>query len=357
MKAKNVSSINILSRRKTEHIEISLQKDVCFKDIATGYEKYRFIHQALPEIDLAQVDPHVRLFGKILRAPIFISSMVGGVEEAGGINRNLAEAAQALGVAMGVGSQRCAIEDASAVSSFRVRDVAPDILLFANIGAVQLNYGFGPDECLRAVEMIEADGLILHLNPLQEALQHEGNTRFGGLCNKIESICRALPVPVIVKEVSFGISETAAQRLAGAGVRGIDVAGAGGTSWSQVEKYRSLSKSAFDVAGSFASWGIPTADSVAMAKKGAPDLPVIASGGIRTGIDAAKAIALGASAAGIALPLLKAACESAEEVVTVLRGIIEAFRIAMFCCGARDIPALQKTELVKINRGIYNGHD
>lgn len=348
MKAKNVSSISMMSRRKTEHIEISLQKDVCFRDLTAGFEKYRFVHQALPEINLEQVDPAVSLYGKRLRAPILISSMVGGVDEAAAINRNLAAAAQALGLAMGVGSQRCAIEDPAAASSFQVRGIAPDILLFANIGAVQLNYGFGPDQCRRAVEMIEADALFLHLNPLQEALQHEGNTRFSGLLKNIESLCRSLTVPVIAKEVCFGISETAARQLAGAGVRGIDVAGAGGTSWSQVEKYRSLSKSAFDVADSFASWGIPTADSVIMAKRGAPDLPVIASGGIRSGIDAAKAVALGASAAGIALPLLKAACESPEAVTNALRDIIDAFRIAMFCSGARDIVALQKTELIKI---------
>ncbi len=348
MKAKNVSSINILSRRKTEHIEISLQKDVCFKDLTTGFDHYRFVHQALPEMDLDQVDAGADLFGKHLNAPILISSMVGGVDEAAVINRNLATAAQYLGLAMGVGSQRCAIEDASAASSFQVRGVAPDILLFANIGAVQLNYGFGPDQCRRAVDMIEADGLILHLNPLQEAIQHEGNTRFGGLLKKIESLCRSLAVPVIAKEVCFGISETAARQLADAGVRCIDVAGAGGTSWSQVEKFRSLSKSAYDVAESFASWGIPTADSVIMAKRGAPGLPVIASGGIRNGIDAAKAITLGASAAGIALPLLKAACESPEAVTAALREIIETFRIAMFCSGARDIAALQKTELIKI---------
>ncbi|HOT45581.1 MAG TPA: type 2 isopentenyl-diphosphate Delta-isomerase [Spirochaetota bacterium] len=347
MKAKNVSSISIMSKRKTEHIEISLEKDVSFRDLTAGFEKYRFIHQALPEMDLDQVDTGVSLYGKHLSVPLLISSMVGGVDEATVINRNLAEAAQSLGLAMGVGSQRCAIEDPSAVPSFQVRDVAPDILLFANVGAVQLNYGFGPDQCRRAVDMIEADALFLHLNPLQEAIQHEGNTRFDGLLKKIESLCRSLSVPVIAKEVCFGISETAARQLADAGVSGIDVAGAGGTSWSQVEKYRSLSKSAYDVADTFASWGIPTADSVVMAKRGAPDLPVIASGGIRTGIDAAKAVALGASAAGIALPLLKAACESPEAVQGALREIIETFRIAMFCSGVRNIAALQKTELIK----------
>lgn len=346
MKTKNASTVSLMSRRKTEHIEISLDKDVGFRDLTTGFEKYRFVHQALPEMDLDQADLSVTLFGKRLSAPLLISSMVGGVDEAAAINRNLAAAAQALGLAMGVGSQRCAIEDPAAAYSFQVRDVAPDILLFANIGAVQLNYGFGPDQCSRAVDMIGADALILHLNPLQEALQHEGNTRFSGLLKKIEKVCSSLAVPVIAKEVCFGISETAARQLADAGISCIDVAGAGGTSWGQVEKYRSLSKSAFAVAGSFASWGIPTADSLLMAKRGAPHLPVIASGGIRTGIDAAKAMALGAAAAGIALPLLRAAIESPEMVTGALNEIINTFRIAMFCSGAQDIEALQKNGLI-----------
>ncbi|HNW27919.1 MAG TPA: type 2 isopentenyl-diphosphate Delta-isomerase [Spirochaetota bacterium] len=347
MKSGNVTSFEIMSRRKAEHIEICLEKEVGFGDITAGFECYRFIHQALPETDLDSVDTATTLFGKRLGAPLLISSMVGGVDRAESINRNLAAAAQALGLAMGVGSQRCAIEDAAAAESFRVRSVAPGILLLANVGAVQLNYGFGIDECRRAVDMIEADALILHLNPLQEALQHEGNTRFGGLLAKIEDLCRLLETPVIVKEVCFGISETTARRLADVGVRGIDVAGAGGTSWSQVEKHRAVTKAGYDVAEDFASWGIPTAESVVMAVRGAPGIPVIASGGIRSGIDAAKAIALGACAAGIALPLLKAACESEEAVVTALGRIIDTLRIAMFCTGATDIASLRKAELTK----------
>ena len=285
---KDKAETNRLKKRKTEHIEISLRKDVEFKSVSAGFENYDFIHEALPEIDLDEVDCSITFFGKPLAAPLLISSMVGGVEEASRINRNLAEAAQFLGLAMGVGSQRCAIENPAAAATFRVRDSAPDIMLCANLGAVQLNYGFGIDECRRAVEMIEADALILHLNPLQEALQPEGDTRFSGLLGKIESVCRKLTVPVIVKEVCFGISESVARKLADAGARCIDVAGAGGTCWSEIEKYRSESDLRYRIAESFSSWGIPTAESIQMARRGAPELPVIASGGVRGGIDGAQ---------------------------------------------------------------------
>src|SRR5208337_1783450 len=187
----NIAESNI-ARRKAEHIEITLERDVEFKSVSTGLDNYYFIHQALPEFNLDDVDQSAVLFGKRLKAPIFISSMVGGIPEAARINRNLAAAAQHLGLAMGVGSQRCAIENAAAAASFQVRDVAPDILLCANLGAVQQNYGWGLDECRRAVDMIGADALILHLNPLQEALQPEGNTRFEGILKKIESVCCGL---------------------------------------------------------------------------------------------------------------------------------------------------------------------
>jgi isopentenyl-diphosphate delta-isomerase len=336
-----------LGKRKAEHIEVSLLKDVEYKTVTAGFENYDFYHAALPEIDLETIDLSIEFFGKRLRAPLFISSMVGGVEEASRINRNLAEAAQFLGIGMGVGSQRCAIENPEAAETFRVRDVAPDIMLCANLGAVQLNYGFGIDECLRAVEMIEADALILHLNPLQEALQSEGDTRFGGLLEKIESVCRALSVPVIAKEVCFGISEQVAGMLADAGVGCIDVAGAGGTCWSEVEKYRSGSDLFYQVAESFGTWGIPTAESIQMARRGAPELPLIASGGIRTGIDVAKAIALGSHAAGLALPLLKAAHESPESVIAALSVVIQVLKTAMFCAGAPDIRSLKSITLRK----------
>jgi isopentenyl-diphosphate delta-isomerase len=275
--------------------------------------------------------------------------MTGGVEAAERINLNLAQAAQEMEVAMGVGSLRPALEDESLARTYQVRSVAPSILLLANLGAVQLNYGYGLEECRRAVEMIEADALVLHLNPLQECLQRKGDTDFSGLLAKVEEVCRGLPVPVVVKEVGWGISEEVAKRLAEAGVAAIDVAGAGGTSWSVVERHRASEERERDIARAFAQWGIPTADSIIMARKGAPHTPLIASGGIRTGVDVAKAIALGADACGLATPLLKPATSSPEAVRDELSQIIEVLRISMFCIGARDLSELKGTpRLVEI---------
>jgi isopentenyl-diphosphate delta-isomerase len=335
-------------QRKSDHIRINLEEDVDFKYVSTGLASYRFVHCALPELDLQDIDTSITLLGKPLAAPLLISSMTGGTPEASTINRHLAEAAQAAGVGMGVGSQRAAIEDPSLADTFRVRHVAPDILLMANLGAVQLNYGYGPGECRRAVEMIEADALILHLNPLQEALQPEGNTRFAGLLSKIEAVCGALEVPVIVKEVGWGFSEQVARHLAGAGVAMIDVAGAGGSSWSQVEMHRARTEGQRQVAAAFAGWGIPTAESLLMIRRGAPELPVVASGGIRNGIQIAKAIALGATACGVAGPLLGPATKSDAAVAEVLQVLVTQLRVAMFAAGVADIPTLQHAPILHV---------
>jgi isopentenyl-diphosphate delta-isomerase len=345
-----VDKIESNSKRKYEHLHINLTKDVQFEAVSTGLENYRFIHQALPEIDAASIDLSVSLFGKTLNAPLLLSPMTGGIKQAKRINRNLAQAAQEMGIAMGVGSQRTAIDNPDVVDTFQVREVAPDILLFANLGAVQLNYGYGIEECRRAVEMIEADAIILHLNPLQEALQPEGQTNFIGLLRKIEQICRHLTVPVVVKEVGWGISETVARKLVEAGVAGLDIAGAGGTSWGEVERHRTLSDNHSRIVKSFAAWGIPTAESIQIVRLAAPEITLIASGGLRTGIDMAKAIALGADAAGVAAPLLKAADVSTEAVIEYVNETIEVLRITMFCIGAssiselKDTPFLEKTK-------------
>jgi isopentenyl-diphosphate delta-isomerase len=327
--------------RKAEHLRINLEEDVSGKGITTGFEQYRFAHCALPELDLDEVDTSRRLFGRRLAAPLLISSMTGGVPMGGALNRVLARTAQSLGIAMGLGSQRVALEEPDRAEWFRVRDVAPDVLLFANFGAVQLNYGFGVDDCLRAVEMIEADALILHLNPLQEAVQPGGNTNFSGLARRIAAVCRALPVPVVVKEVGWGISAETARLLVEAGVSAIDVAGAGGTSWSEVEKHRAVSAHQRAVAAAFSGWGIPTAESLRLVREAAPELPIIASGGVRTGIDVAKAIALGAVVAGVAGPALRAAADSPETIEAVLKQIIDQLRIAMFCIGAATLDELR----------------
>lgn len=337
----------MLEQRKSDHLRISLEENVD-SSLTTGLERYRFVHQALPELDLAQVDTTTVLLGKTLRAPLLISSMTGGTERAREINRRLACAAQAHGIAMGVGSQRAALEHPELADTFRVRDVAPDILLFANLGAVQLNYGYDVEHCREAIEMIGADALILHLNALQEAVQPEGDGNFAGLLNKIEAVCRTLGAPVIAKEVGWGISEQAARQLANAGVAAIDVAGGGGTSWSEVEKHRAATPWQRRVAGRFRDWGIPTAESILMAKRGAPNLPIIASGGLRDGIDVAKCIALGATVGGIARLFLKAAAQSDQAAEEAVSQIIAELRIAMFAAGAGNIRALQSTPLTRV---------
>ncbi|MGD2179470.1 MAG: type 2 isopentenyl-diphosphate Delta-isomerase [Anaerolineae bacterium] len=330
-------------QRKSEHIRISLEEDIASRRVSTGLDRYRFLHCALPGVDLKDVDTSIHLLGGHLAAPLIISSMTGGTPEAESINCRLAEAAQSAGIGMGLGSQRAAVEDPSLAATYRVRHLAPDILLLANLGAVQLNYGYGLDECRRVVEMIEADALILHLNPLQEALQPQGNTDFAGLLSRIEAVCRALAVPVVVKEVGWGISEQVARQLADAGVSAIDVAGAGGSSWSQVEMHRAPTERWRKVAAGFAEWGLSTADSLLMVRQGAPKLPVIASGGIRSGIEIAKALALGAAACGVAGPFLRAASESVTAVAELTDVLVDQLRVAMFAAGAHDIAMLRRT--------------
>lgn len=338
-------------RRKADHIRINLEQDVAFKGLTTGLERLAFMHSAVPEIDLAAVDTTTTLFGKTLRAPLLISSMTGGTAEAQRLNRDLAAAAQATGIAMGLGSQRAAIEDATLAATYQVRDVAPDILLFANIGAVQLNYGYGIDACRAAVDMIEADALILHFNALQEAVQPEGDGNFAGLLDRVASVCRALEVPVIAKEVGWGFSAADARRLADAGVAAIDVAGSGGTSWSEVEKYRAPTARLRRVAGAFIDWGIPTADAIRYCREAAPRLPIIASGGLKTGIDVAKCIALGARLGGLAGDFLRAAdTDGVSGVIELAETLRDELRVAMFCAGAANIHALADTPLIERTR-------
>lgn len=343
-------SETILTQRKADHIRINLEEDVASR-LSSGLERVRFVHQAMPEIDMNVIDLSVALFGKRLNAPLFVSSMTGGTAQAASINRNLAIAAQQHGLAMGLGSMRAAIAHPEIIGTFNVRDVAPDIVLFANVGAVQLNYGFSNDDCRRLVEMVAADALILHLNPLQEAVQPEGDVNWAGLLGKIAALARALPVPIIAKEVGAGISRQAARDLANAGVAAIDVAGAGGTSWSQVEMYRAQTSTQRRIAEAFADWGIPTAHSIRYCREAAPHLPVFASGGLKNGVDGAKCLALGATLFGLARPLLLAATQSAEAVCEEMRVILGQLRVAMLCVGADNIQKLQTTELLE-GRGI-----
>ena len=334
----------MLEQRKADHIRINLEEDVGFDRLTNGLDRYRFLHEALPELNLGEVELNNSFFGKPLRAPLLISSMTGGTDRAYLINRNLAAAAQEAGIGMGLGSMRAALEDATLAESFRVvRSVAPDILLFANLGAVQLNYGYDVDHCRRAVEMVDADALFLHFNALQEALQPEGDTDFAGLLNKVEAVCSRLEVPVVAKEVGWGFSEDTARRLANVGIAAIDVAGAGGTSWSQVEMYRADTEMRRSVAATFRDWGIPTAESIAAVRRGAPQLPVIASGGIRNGLEIAKTIALGAQLAGMAGPFLKAAVVSTQAVLETIDVTLAELRTTMFCIGVKSFDELRDT--------------
>lgn len=338
--------LSATQQRKKEHLELCLDAKAVSSPYGTGLDHYSFLHNALPELDIDEISLSTTFLGKALKAPIFISSMTGGFDLARKVNRNLALAAQELGLAMGIGSQRVALEERSVAESFKVRDLAPDILLLGNLGAVQLNYGYGVEHCRKAVQMIEADGLILHLNVLQEAAQPEGNRNFKGITEKIAKVCRELEVPVVAKEVGSGISADVALRLKRAGVRAIDVAGRGGTSWYAVEATRAARRGE-PVDLTFADWGIPTEEALVQVRQAVPDLEIVASGGIRTGLDVAKAIALGANIAGIGQPLLPAALESPEKVIKFLRRIIYETRVAMLCVGAADLKALSKAPLVR----------
>ncbi len=334
--------------RKDDHLRINLENEVK-SALTNGFEAYRFLHQALPEIDLEEVDTSLTLFGKRLRAPLLISSMTGGTQKAAHFNQLLARAAQEFGLAMGVGSQRAAIEDPSLEDTFRIaRQEAPDALLFANLGAVQLNMRYGISECQRAVDMLAADALILHLNPLQEALQPEGDTKFRGLLKRIEEICKKLPVPVIAKEVGWGIGAAAAKQLLDAGVAAIDVAGAGGTSWSQVEMYRQRDPQRAQMILHFQDWGIPTAQCLVEIKQKFPNACLFASGGLQNGIDMAKSLALGATLGGIAGPLLRAANEGYDQLSKLISLILEELRICMFATGKKTLTEFDKSVITQV---------
>lgn len=336
--------MNDIENRKTEHLEINLKKDVS-SSRSNGFEKYAFIHEALPEISLLDVKTETKFLNKTLKIPLIISSMTGGTPKGELINLRLAEAANETGIAMGVGSQRADIEKSDGGKYSKIREVAPTIPLYANLGAIQLNYGFSVYDCQKAVDMISADALILHLNPLQEALQPEGQTNFKGLAKKIETVCKTLKIPVIVKEVGWGISGKTSKQLLELGVSAIDVAGAGGTSWSEVEKFRATDDRRYRLAGLFKDWGIPTAEAVVQVRKSLPGIPLIASGGITTGIDMAKAIVLGANIAGIARPFLISANESTEAVISKILEIKTELQTTMFAIGAGSVKSLTKSKL------------
>jgi len=331
-----------LRDRKAEHIRLAL--DPRMQLGAGAFDEYHFGHEALPEIDMAEIDLSAVFLGRRLDAPLLISCMTGGTETAARINRNLAAGAERTGVAVGVGSQRKALEDPLQAESFRVREVAPTAPLLANLGAVQLNYGMGLRECRQAVDMIGADALALHLNPLQEALQPEGQTDFSGLLPKIGEVVRGLGVPVVVKEIGCGISGATARRLAAEGVEIIDTAGVGGTSWARIEAERAGD---LDIGELFAGWGLPTPLSIQQVRQVEGITTVIASGGLRNGLDAAKALALGADLVGMAWPFLAPATESPDRVAEKVRRIVQELKICMFCLGVKTVAELRTVPLRK----------
>jgi len=325
--------------RKAEHIHLALEERMQVP--LRSFDRYYFNHQALPEIDLAEIDTGVQFLGRALQAPLLISCMTGGTEEATIVNRRLATAAEEMKIAVGVGSQRQAIEDPALAASFEVRRYAPSVPVLANLGAVQLNYGFGVDQCRAAVEMVSADALVFHLNPLQEAIQPEGQCDFRGLLGKMSEVADQLDVPVIAKEVGSGISATTATALRDAGIGIIDCAGAGGTSWALIEAARARDPEIGDIYG---DWGIPTPENIRQLSR-VEGIQIIGSGGVRTGLDAAKAIALGADLVGMAKPFLEAAMDSSAAVVAKGQRAIRELRVAMFCTGAGTLDELQRVEL------------
>lgn len=331
--------------RKNDHLDIVLGGQAT-SSIGTGFERVVFEHVALPEIDMDEIELGTEFLGKQVNAPLLVSSMTGGPERAELINANLAAACEELGIALAVGSQRVAIETGqSAGLDRRLRELAPSIPLMANFGAAQLNLGYGREQAMRAVEMIGADALIIHLNPLQEAVQPEGNRNWSGLLAAIERLARDLPVPLAVKEVGSGVSGRLARRLADSGVSIIDVAGAGGTSWAAVEAGRAQSPLEAAVARAFIGWGHPTAGAIAEVREACPDTVVIGSGGVRDGVDVAKAIRLGADLVGQAAGTLDVATVSPEAVVDHFRAIILQLKVCCFCTGSKDLRALSKAQL------------
>ncbi|MHA6253099.1 type 2 isopentenyl-diphosphate Delta-isomerase [Oceanobacillus sp. CAU 1775] len=337
-----------INQRKTEHIRLCLTDRVEGVNKTTGLEGIHFIHNALPEINFDDIKIDTSFLGKQLKAPFLVSSMTGGSKLATEINHNLALAAEAKGWVMAIGSTRALLESDQYKDSFMVRKQAPTAPVIVNIGAVQFNYGYGPEECQRIIDKTEADSIVLHLNSMQEIVQDGGDLNFENLLPKIEEVCKTLDVPVGVKEVGFGIDGSVAEKLYNAGISYIDVAGAGGTSWSQVEKLRTRDKMKQAAAEAFNNWGIPTKDCIVSVRSKLPEAPLVASGGMSTGVDAAKAITIGADIIGFARHLLKAATESEEAVLEVMEQIELELKMVMFGIGVKNLSELKNTNRVNI---------
>lgn len=348
MEVLNTTMIDPTKKRKESHLEIALKKEVeCEK--LTGFEDVHLLHNSLPDVSLEEIDLSTKITNHKLSAPMLIESMTGGTEKARKVNSNLAMVAEELNIAIGVGSQRAAIENPKLIDTFKiVRQKAPTAFIFANIGAPQLIKGYGIEKIQEAIEMIDANALFIHLNPLQEVIQFEGDTDFRGISFKIGTICDSLKIPVFVKETGAGVSMEVAKILEKTGVTGINVAGYGGTNWAYVEYYRAMEKKdklRKRLGKIFMDWGIPTAVSVFEVSK-STKLTIIASGGIRNGLHIAKSLALGANLAGMALPLLRSASKGVNSLKNSLLYTIEELRTAMFLTGVKKIEEMRKVPVI-----------
>jgi len=347
MESNQENNLTVTQTRKDDHIRICLDEKVQAQKVSNGLEKYRFHHCCLPELDYQEIDLSTSFLGKKIAYPLLISSMTGGTNNAKIINDRLAKIAQQYNIPMGVGSGRVIIEKPEVAETFQLRAIAPDILLLANVGAVQLNYGYTWQECQKLVDILSADALILHVNPLQECIQSQGDTNFKDLFSKIKSVCDHLTVPVIVKEVGNGISAKMASKLIKVGVNAIDVAGMGGTSWAMVESERANNKLQRKLGKTFADWGIPTVECITTINLQHPQIPLIASGGIRSGLEVAKMLALGADLVGLAYPFLKSATHSYQAIEELMNLLIAEIKTTLFCTGNKDILSLQKSQSLR----------
>ncbi len=326
-----------METRKRRHIDVCLTEAVEFQTVTTGFERYRLPYNALTQTDLESVELATTFLGAQLRAPVLIGAMTGGAELSGTINRNLATAAQKLGIGMMLGSQRIMLTGPDS-TTFHVRDVAPDVLLIGNIGLSQLTEN-AVEDLVAALDHVGANALAVHTNPLQEAMQHKGDTDFSGSVTRLCDIAGSIGSPVMLKEVGHGIGAAAAAELVDCPLAAIDVAGAGGTSWARVEQYVRYGEIRYPA---LAEWGIPTAQALVEVRRTLPGMPLVASGGIRTGMDAAKALALGADAVSVARPLLTPAIESPAAVVAWLERFIDELLICLHGCGAADLAELRE---------------
>jgi isopentenyl-diphosphate Delta-isomerase len=334
-----------METRKRRHIDVCLTEAVEYQTVTTGLERYRLPYNALTQTDLDSVDLACEFLGSRLRAPVLIGSMTGGAELSATINGNLAAAAQQLGIGMMLGSQRIMLDNGSASASFAIRDVAPDVLLIGNIGLAQLNDRVVPD-LVKALDRVGANALAVHTNPLQEAMQHKGDTDFSGSITRLRDIAGSIGYPVILKEVGHGIGAAAAAELVDCPIAAVDVAGAGGTSWARVEQYVRYGDIRYPA---LAEWGIPTAQALQEVRQTLPDVSLVASGGIRTGMDAAKALAMGADVVAVARPLLAPAIESTAAVLDWLANFIAELQICLHGSGAADLAALRSQGVTQAN--------